>query len=185
MELPNKATYTSLNPQSPAYSESHSSVDEPEVDPRNLKRALTSPSISSVSSQTPKGYRAAEAYIRPSPIYVSGSLQSHVFDLRNCTFTMTLTAEAATTSEAPTEIYLPEFHFPESKVVVAVSGGRWKIDYQEIQSIKVPRLQWWHAEGDQSIKIEGVKRKPGQVDDSSSEDATYLERCEKGDCRVM
>ncbi|KAJ5475487.1 glycosyl hydrolase [Penicillium diatomitis] len=185
LELPLTATYTSLNPQSPAYSESHSNADEPEVGPRNLKRALTNPSIASVSSQVPKRYRAAEAYIRPSPIYVSGSLTSHVFDLRNCMFTMTLTTDVATKSDAPTEIYLPEFHFPASKIVVAVSGGKWQIDYQEIQSIRVPRLQWWHAEGEQSIKIEGIKRKPGELNTSSSDEGSYLERCEKGDCRLM
>lgn len=177
--------YTSLNPQSPAYSESHSSGDGPEVSPRNLKRALPNPSISSVSSETPKGYRAAQAFLRPSPIYVNGSLNSHVFDLRNCTFTMTITAKMATPSEAPTEIYLPEFHFPESATVIAVSGGRWKFDYQDIKTIKLPLLQWWHGEGEQSIKIEGIKRKAGELASPSSDDVTYLEQCQRGDCLVM
>lgn len=185
MELPTKATYTSLNPQSPAYSESHSSGDEPEVDSRNLKRALTNPSISSVSSQTPKGYRAAEAFLRPSPIYVNGSLDSYVFDLRNCKFTLNLTAKAPTPSDTPTEMYLPEFHFPESGTVISVSGGKWEIDYQEFETIKVQRLRWWHAEGEQNIKIEGVKRKAGEFASPSGDDVTYLEQCQKGDCLVM
>lgn len=185
LELPTKPTYTSLNPQSPAYSESHSSGDAPEVDPRNLKRALTNPSISSVSSQTPKGYRAAEAFLRPSPVYVNGALDSYVFDLRNCTFTMTLTAKVATTCEAPTEIYLPEFHFLENGTVIAVSGGKWEIDYQDIKTIKIQRLRWWHAEGEQSIKIEGVKRKAGEFASPSEDDVTYLEQCQRGDCNVM
>ena len=46
LELPNGGDMRSLDPASPAYSESHSNGDQPEVDPRNLKRALTSPSIS-------------------------------------------------------------------------------------------------------------------------------------------
>ncbi|KAJ5197954.1 glycosyl hydrolase [Penicillium cinerascens] len=185
LELPCGSTLRSLNPQSPAYSESHSSAEEPQVEPRNLKQALTSPSISSDSSPQSKGYRAAEAYIRPSPIYVSGSLRSHVFDLRNCTFTMKLTAKTATSTDAPTEIYLPDFHFPETNTVVAVSGGKWELDYQEIQSIKVQRLRWWHAEGEQDIKIEGIKRHPGEFANPSGDDVTYLEQCQQGQCMIM
>lgn len=98
---------------------------------------------------------------------------------------MTLTAKTATPSEAPTEIYLPEFHFPESGTVIAVSGGKWKIDYQDIKTIKLPLLRWWHAEGEQSIKIEGIKRKAGELASASSDDVTYLEQCQRGDCLIM
>ncbi|KAJ5111276.1 glycosyl hydrolase [Penicillium argentinense] len=181
-ELPSGGGIRSLDPNSPAYSESHSSGEQPEVGPRNLKRALTSPSISSSFSQSPKGYRAAEAYLRPSPIYVSGRLDHHVFDLQNCTFTMSLTAEAATSTEAPTEIYLPEFHFPEDQTDVAVSGGKWELEIDE--STKGQRLLWWHAEGEQDIKIEGVKRKVGEYS-NSGEDVTYLEQCQRGQCVMM
>ncbi|KAJ5668136.1 glycosyl hydrolase [Penicillium maclennaniae] len=184
LELPFGGTLHSIDRQSPAYSESHSSAEESQVEPRNLKQALVSPSISSDSSPPPKGYRAAQAYIRPSPIYVNGNLKSHVFDLRNCTFTMSLTANMATATDAPTEIYLPEFHFPESHTAVAVSGGKWELDYQEIRSIKVQRLRWWHAEGEQDIKIEGVKRQPGEFN-STSDDMTYLEQCQRGQCTIM
>jgi hypothetical protein len=131
------------------------------------------------------GYRAAEAYIRPSPIFVSGTLETHVFDLQNCTFAMSLTAKAATATDAPTEIYLPDFHFPEANTIVAVSGGKWEIDYQVIQSIKVPRLRWWHAEGEQDIKIKGVKRQPGEYANPSGDDVTYLEQCQHGQCLLM
>ncbi|KAJ5692509.1 glycosyl hydrolase [Penicillium macrosclerotiorum] len=186
LELPTKTATRSLNPHSPAYSESHSSGDEPEVGPGNLKGALTSPSISSISSQpSPKGYRAAEAFVRPSPIYVSGTLDSHGFDLQNCTFSMSLTAKASTPSESPTEIYIPEFHFPGNETIITVSGGKWDIDFQQIGPISMQRLRWWHAEGEQDIRIEGVKRKTGEYANPSGEDVTYLEQCQKGDCQIM
>lgn len=186
MELPCGGALRSLDPRSPAYSESQSSADEPEVEPRNLKQALVSPSITSDSSPPPpKGYRAAEAYIRPSPIYVSGNLESHLFDLQSCTFTMSLTAKTATTTDAPTEIYLPDFHFPGASTAVAVSGGKWEMDYQEVQSIKVQRLRWWHAEGEQDIKVEGAKRQPGEFTNTSGDDVTYLGQCQRGQCILM
>lgn len=182
LELPNGGDLRSLDPTSPAYSESHSNGDQPEVDPRNLKRALTSPSISSTFSQAPKGYRAAEAYLRPTPIYVSGQLDHHVFDLVNCTFTMSLTAQTATSSDAPTEIYLPEFHFPEDQTAISVSGGKWEIEIED--TTQVQRLLWWHAEGEQDIKIEGAKRKVGEYS-NSAEDMSYLEQCQRGQCVMM
>ncbi|CAI7677974.1 unnamed protein product [Penicillium pancosmium] len=182
LELPGGADTRSLDPTSPAYSESHSNGDQPQIDTRNLKRALTSPSISSSLSRAPKGYRAAEAYLRPSPIYVSGHLESHLFDLQSCTFTMSLTAQAATTSEAPTEIFLPEFHFPEDQTAISVSGGKWEFDVEE--STRVQRLLWWHAEGEQDIKIEGVKRKVGEYS-NSVEEVSYLEQCQRGQCVIM
>ncbi|KAJ5118739.1 glycosyl hydrolase [Penicillium atrosanguineum] len=184
LELPCGGTLRSIDTQSPAYSESHSSAEESQVEPRNLKRALVSPSMSSDSAPPPKGYRAAQAYIRPSPIYVNGNLESHVFDLQNCTFTMSLTANMATATDTPTEIYLPDFHFPETSTAVAVSGGKWEIECQEIQSIKVQRLRWWHAEGEQDIKIEGAKRQPGEFT-NTSDDVTYLEQCQRGQCIIM
>lgn len=184
LELPTAAHLPSHNPHSPAYSENQSSREEQEVEPHNLKHALKSPSITSDPSQPQKqGYRAAEAYIRPSPIYVNGRLVHHVFDLKNCTFTMSLTAKVAAAPDAPTEIYLPEFHFPEASTVVAVSGGKWEIDCQEIQSFKIQCLRWWHADGEQDIKVEGVKHKPGEF--ANLEEITYLEHCQRGPCVMM
>lgn len=84
-----------------------------------------------------------------------------------------------------TEIYLPEFHFPDTQTVVSVSSGEWRIDYTEINSIKVQRLRWWHMEGEQDIKIQGVKRKPGDLSSVSADDLSYLEQCQKGGCTVI
>ncbi|KAJ5115017.1 hypothetical protein NUU61_000776 [Penicillium alfredii] len=189
LQLPGGTTTRSIHPHSAAYSESQSSGEEQEIGPRNLKRALTSPSISSDYSQEPlrqnQGYRAAEAFLRPSPIYVNGRLNRHVFDLKECTFTMALTTQSSTASDAPTEIYLPDFHFPEANTVVTVSGGKWEINSQDIQTVKLQCLRWWHAEGEQEIKIEGIKRKPGEFSNPSSEDVTYLEQCQRGQCAIM
>lgn len=116
---------------------------------------------------------------------MNGKLDSHVFDLKNCAFTLSLTAKGATTANAPTEIYLPGFHFPESNIVVAVSGGKWDIDVQDIQGVKLQHLRWWHAEGEQDIKIEGLKRKPGEFSNPGGADVSYLEQCQKGQCVMM
>lgn len=185
LELPAGDASRSLNSNSPAYSESHSSGGESGVGPRNLKGALVSPSISSEEPSQPKGYRAAEAFLRPSPIYVSGTLESHVFDFQNCRFTMSLTAKKATPSDAPTEIYLPDFHFPEAATVVSVSGGKWEFDLYEIQSIKIQRLRWWHAGGEQNIQIEGLKRQPGEIANQSCENMTYFDQCQRAQCLMM
>ncbi|KAJ6157770.1 glycosyl hydrolase [Penicillium chermesinum] len=187
LELPTGAIIPSHNPNSPSYSETHGNVGGAEIGPRNLKRALTTPSISSTHSQDPppKGYRAAEAYLRPSPVYVGGTLTSHAFDLRSCTFTMSLTAKAPTDAQAPTEIHLPEFHFPVGNLDVEISGGKWELDNYEVQSVKLQRLRWWHAEGEQELKVQGVIRKPGGIANPAGEDITYMDQCQRGECAIM
>ncbi|KAI9045535.1 sterylglucosidase 1 [Aspergillus affinis] len=177
------------DPRSPSFSESQSNIETQHVGPGNLKDAIRSPSISTEHSQLIKdnvGFRAAEAYIRPSPIVTNGIVTKYGFDLRNCTFTMSLTGnERSSEDRTPTEIYLPNFHFPEQHPVVSVSSGEWTIDYVEVSSLKIQRLQWWHPAGEQDIKVQGVKRKPGELGGASSEDVTYLEQCQSGGCSVM
>lgn len=180
-----------LDPRSPSFSESQGHASESQVGPEDLKHALASPSIS-VSTEgsqhtagEAQGYRAAEAYIRPSPIVTNGHVTNFVFDLRNCTFTMSLNASSSTPVDGPTEIYLPDFHFPSSNTAVSVSGGRWVIEYAQVESAEFQRLRWWHAEGEQGIKIQGVKRKPGTYGVGGAEDISYLEQCQTGSCSVM
>ncbi|KAE8308781.1 glycoside hydrolase superfamily [Aspergillus transmontanensis] len=185
------ASHSRSDPHSPAFSESQSNMEDEHVGPSNLKDALRPASITSELSslqlsKDQTGFRAAEAYIRPSPIFTSGSLTHHGFDLRNCTFTMSLVAkEKAARGDQPTEIYLPDFHFPDIQSVVSVSSGEWTIDHAEIDSVKIQRLRWWHPEGKQDIKIQGVKRKPGDLTKVSGEDLTYLEQCQRGACTIM
>jgi len=98
---------------------------------------------------------------------------------------MSLQAKEMAGQETPTEIYLPEFHFPEDQSEVSVSSGKWEIDAEEFNSVKVQRLRWWHEGGKQNIKIEGVKRKLGEVSNAPGDDISYLEQCQKGGCTVM
>lgn len=181
---------TSLDRNDPAFSESRSNPDSSSVEPSNLKSALTTPTIASKPSEdladpgVKLGFRSAEAYIRPSPIVTYDNIQEYGFDLRNCTFTLSLTAESATPEDAPTEIYLPEFHFPSSHTVVAVSGGKWTIEGSETETGSIQRLRWWHSEGEQDIKITGLKRKVGELVDGSEEDG-YLEQCQQSSCVLM
>ena len=98
---------------------------------------------------------------------------------------MSLTAEAACPQDMPTEIYLPEFHFPEDQSVVSVSSGKYEIEFEEINSAKVQRLRWWHFEGEQDIRIEGIKRNLGVLYNGTAEDVGYIEQCQQGGCVVM
>lgn len=139
---------------------------------------------SQTSSEDKPGFRAAEAYIRPSPIVTHGTLSTYVFDLQNCTFTLSLVAESATAEDAPTEIYLPEFHFPATNSTVSVSGGKWTIDTEEVESVTLQRLRWWHGEGEQDIKVQGVKRKAGEILGNADEEG-YLDQCQQSTCAVM
>lgn len=101
-----------------------------------------------------RGYRAAEAYLRPSPIRVKGQLNSYGFDLKRCTFTMAMDAQA-TDPQSPTEIYLPCFHFAERKVAVTVSEGKWQIIEHEVNNVVIQCLLWWHDEGKAEITVKG------------------------------
>ncbi|KAK1147605.1 endo-1,4-beta-glucanase [Aspergillus melleus] len=104
----------------------------------------------------PRGYRAAEAYLRPSPTRVKGRVESHKFDLKKCTFKMTLSSEEATAPHAPSEIFLPGFHFPTNGTHVTVSGGTWEISEQVLDNVKFQQLRWWHTEGRVNIKVKGA-----------------------------
>ncbi len=132
-----------------------------------------------------RGLRAAEAFIRPTPIAVHGDLSSYGFNLKTCTFKLSLSAPSSTAEDVPTVCYLPEFHFPSGQTTVEVSGGKWTISSEEngagaIQQI----LRWWHAEGDQDITVKGVVRKAGGVL-GTEEDEGYLQQCQKQACLVM
>ncbi|EER44564.1 glycosyl hydrolase [Histoplasma capsulatum H143] len=186
--IPQNRLSTSSDRTSPTFSTAQSS-SATHVSSQNLKNAIPQPSISQVSQPSPEltdkpGFRAAEAFIRPSPFATHGSIKEYGFDLRNCLFTLSLSADTATTEAAPSIIYLPEWHYPKMNTEVAVSGGKWAIDVQEVGSGTMQMLKWWHAEGDQNIKIQGLKRKAATVPDTS-EDEGYLEQCQRNSCSVM
>lgn len=179
----------SVDENSPSYSQSLSG-DQSSISPQNLKKTLSTPSMFSQGSKTPAdlgnapGFRAAEAYVRPCPIATVGNNVSYGFDLRNCTFTFSLTCEAAATDDAPTEIFLPEFHFPRDNTEVVVSGGKWSISVDDAHGGLIQRLRWWHGEGSCNMKATGVKRRQGMALGKEEEEG-YLDRCQQSRCNVM
>jgi len=130
------------------------------------------------------GFRAGEAFVRPTPIATHGDIITHGFDLKSCTFTLSLHAPTSTAEDAPTEIFLPEFHFPENHVQIEVSGGQWSITTDEAYGGRQQKLRWWHAEGEQKLTAKGVKRRQGMVVDSQAEES-YLEQCRQRACTMM
>lgn len=187
----NKST-TSLDTDSPSYSRSSLS-DSGAVRPETLKATLSADTMQSSTSslrKTPEakqdkdvaGYRAAEAFTRPVPTSVHGSIVSYGFDLRGCKFELKLTAPSPTRENAPTEMFLPEWHFPSGSTNVVVSGGKWEISVGEDEC---QRLKWWHAEGEQTLTVKGMVRKNGVPQGNMEEEAGYLEQCQKNSCSIM
>lgn len=172
----------SLDVDSPAFSRSHSS-DTLSVTPDTLNKTITPEHMSvSKTEGTVRGLRAAEAFIRPTPVAVHGDISHYGFDLKTCTFTLSLSAPSSTPQDDPTVVYLPIFHFPESSV--EASGGNWKIASEAINGAEQQILRWWHAEGDQTLSVKGVVRKAG-LPVGSEEDEGYLKQCQKNSCIVM
>lgn len=164
--------------------------DESTINPGNLKASLKTPSISSKQADGPPeltnspGFRAAEAYVRPSPIATAGNVHSHGFDLRNCVFNVRLFAPKAGHEDHPTEIFLPEFHFPKDKCEVEVSSGKWTISTDDADGGMIQRLKWWHVEGDHTLKVTGVQRRQN-MSLGKEEEEGYLDQCQKSKCSVM
>ena len=178
---------TQVDRLSPGFSESQGSAGGEHVEPRNLQSVIQSPSMTSdrVNLSRKLGFRAAEAWTRPSPIVTNGRISQYGFDLKNCTFKMSLTARSKTVQDAPTEIFLPDFHFPSARTEIEVTAGEWTIDYHRVSSAKLQCLQWWHPAGDHEIKIQGVKRKPGELTAETAEESGYVDQCQRGECALM
>ncbi|KAH0543322.1 endo-1,4-beta-glucanase [Glutinoglossum americanum] len=179
----------SFNPSPPSYSQ-RQSTELSSISRSNLKATLSNASISAAPpSDTPAhlatpGFRAAEAFVRPSPIETAGTIIKHGFDLRNCIFTLSLTAPTPTQEATPTEIFLPDFHFPRGETAVDVSGGKWTISSGDVGGgVDMQKLRWWHGEGEQDIKITGVKRRAAMA--VGGEEDGYLDQCQQSTCALM
>ncbi|KAL2019952.1 hypothetical protein VTK56DRAFT_9044 [Thermocarpiscus australiensis] len=166
--------------------------DDDSVTPANLKRSITNPSISSdATSRQPEltvspGYRAAEAYVRPAPIAAAGVITNYGFDLRQCLFTLTIKAPKAADRDAPTVVFLPEYHFPKDACSVEVTSGKWELSSDEDEMVSLQRLRWWHGEGEQTLRVAGVVKKHNVGE--GVEDGGYYEQCNQGawsNCSVM
>lgn len=179
----------SYNPDSPSYSEGRSS-GATSVDPSMLKRTLSVDQMSTSRASSLKsegvGLRAAEAYVRPTQVVTHGTVVSHGFDLKNCTFRLTLSAPSSTSEDAPTEVFLPEYHFPQGKTEVEVLGGKWKISVDGRPGASQQILRWWHAAGEQRLTVKGVRRRQGTPIGSKDEES-YLDQCKETgkSCIVM
>ncbi|CAK1359332.1 putative glycosyl hydrolase [Cercospora beticola] len=187
----------SLDRNSPSYSESASSERAPET-PSSISKTMSVEQMDPTSSpskttQGQQGYRAAEAYVRPFPAAVHGTIDTYGFDLKNCTFTLDLTSPSSTPPDYPTEIFLPEFHFPQgspSRTTVETSGGKWEIrTIEDVEGARQQVLRWWHGEGEQKLKVTGVKRARGKIEgvrDDAPEDSYLQAYWEMGkNCSVM
>jgi hypothetical protein len=189
--LSNKSSTNLAENSSPSIKRGYS--DESAINPANLKVNLKTPSIVSVSSSsdTPRdpaltavpGFRAAEAYVRPSSIYTIGKILSYGFDLRNCIFTLRLESPTAATESLATEIFLPEVHFPRDRCEVVVSGGKWSISSDGESDGMIQVLKWWHREGEQTLKVTGVRSASQAI--LASEEEGYLDQCQQSKCGVM
>ena len=185
--MPSNESTASLLPH--AGSNIRQNLDKSAVTPRNLKVKLRTPSITSRMTDAPEltnapGYRAAEAYVRPSPLAVAGTILSYGFDLRNCTFTLKLFIHEARPNAQTTDIALPEFHFPKGRCEVEVTSGKWTIRADDTNGGLIQRLRWWHLEGEQTIKITGVQRRQATML-GLDDDESYLEQCRENKCVVM
>jgi hypothetical protein len=159
------STSSLLKPTTSAAGSREEQDDDGSVTPANLKRSITNPSISSeATTRQPEltaapGHRAAEAYVRPAPICAAGVITDYGFDLRRCLFHLTIKAPKAADTDAPTLVFLPEYHFPKDACSVEVSSGKWEISSDEDETVLLQRLRWWHDDGTQTLKVSGVLRK--------------------------
>lgn len=183
------ASTVSVDRSSPSFSQSRSTDHSPVI-PEKLRSTLKTPSISSYISNTATeisstpGFRAAEAYVRPSPLATVGNVTSSGFDLRNATFTFSLNCKSAATEEAPTEVFLPEFHFPRGNSSVEVSSGKWTISVDDKDGGLIQRLRWYHDAGKQNMTVKGVQRRQGM--ELGKEDGEgYMEQCRERGCIIM
>ena len=181
------ASTMSLDKSSPSYSDARASGDV-NVSPSTLQKTLTVDRMNSnkdpsIDSDAP-GFRAAEAYVRPTPIATHGDVLSYGFDLRNCTFTLTINANSSTEEDAPTVIFLPEYHFTSTGTDVETTGGKWSISVDDVYGGTMQTLKWWHQEGEQKLTARGVKRRQGLAMGKEEEDS-YLQQCRQRACIVM
>ena len=197
------ASTASFDPADPSFSHSRSSESQDAlVQPGNLKSALSTPSISRAPSEASakaagsapagaaeaSGLRAAEATVRPAPVAAAGRIRSHGFDLQNAAWTLELEDARPPSEGAPTEAFLPAFHFPRDRVSVEATSGRWSIEVEEVGpgghghgagGGAVQVLRWWHGAGEQKITVRGVQRKLGLALGTQEEESGYLDQCQK------
>ena len=96
---------------------------------------------------------------------------------------MALNAPKAASEDWPTEIFLPEFHFPKDKCEIEVSSGKWTISTDEEDGGMIQKLRWWHVEGEHQIKVSGVPRRQNTL--GKEDEDGYLDQCQQSKCNTM
>ena len=106
-----------------------------------------------------EGSRAFEAFVRPSPVVIAGIPKAYGFDMRSCSFSLTMVPfEDSPAEDSPTEIFLPEYFFQDCEPEISVSSGRW------IMHRPGQVLQWWHSGAEeQKLTISSAYKKEGVV----------------------
>lgn len=127
-------------------------------DMSSAETSLTSFSFPYIPSLN-EGSRAFEAFVRPSPIVVAGIPKAYGFDMRSCSFSLSMIPlEEVPAENSPTEIFLPEYFFQDCEPEISVSSGRW-IMYRPGQV-----LLWWHSGlEEQKLTVSSGYRKEGVV----------------------
>jgi len=128
-------------------------------------------------------YRAAQAYIRPTPVGTHGNLTSYGFDLRRNEFKMAVSAQTPAAERAPTEVFLPTYHFERGHFDVKVSGGRWDLDVDDYQGTVTQRLRWWNPAGEHTMSVKASSRREG-LSLGKAEEEGMVDRCMEA-CRIM
>ncbi|PRT54405.1 hypothetical protein B9G98_02025 [Wickerhamiella sorbophila] len=89
------------------------------------------------------GTRAMQAFVRPGPITVEGTIRKSRFDLYRNQYSFVIDGKECDEGHYTT-VYVPDVHFSE-QCKICISGGRYEIN-SEI-------LKWWHPAGKQKLKI--------------------------------
>ncbi|KAG7127260.1 Ergosteryl-beta-glucosidase like protein [Verticillium longisporum] len=167
------------------------------VTPGNLESSMRSPSISSApSGKDPEisnapGFRAAEAYVRPTAVVVGGKVLEAGFDLRNAEYKLRIRSDFPPSDDAPTIVFVPEHHFPKDNCQVTVSSGKWELsedaDAEEPSAPQLQRLKWWHGDGEQTLRLNGLVRRHNVPNEGTDEEQGYLDQCRQqyGTCSLM
>lgn len=176
---------------SPSHSEARASGTAGEApianDAKRIMNATVTEQTTNVSSEgnSPPldSARAARAFIRPAPLSAHGSIVSYGFDLQHRRFSLDVLASRSAPAHAPTEVFLPELHFPDDAFDVTVSAGRFEIAREPITSRgQRQMLRWWNDDGQQRCVVE-VRKAAGVGEEE--EDEGWWNRCREGLCRSM
>lgn len=177
----------------PLPSSSHSSDPTSSAAPTHRKDSMTLPPEAPESEGLLDKFhetsgtdrlRAAPAYVRPYPIATHGNIVSYGFDLKTCVFELRTTANSTADESAPTEVFLPDYHFPADSTAVEVSAGRWTMDREEKGGVSIPVLRWWPPIGEQKLRVKGSLSRLGMIM-AGDGDGSFIERCQERVCVIM